>query len=141
MNTDYLKRFEPQKYTIKTFDYWTIILRKRQITIGAAIICLNREVASFALVEPREFAELSRVFQWYEHVVKKLYKASKFNYIAAMMKDEFVHFHAFPRYKEPIFLCGATYKDIYWPDAIHLDQIDTNEQLLNSIYSAFKSFV
>ena len=50
MEYEYMKRFEPENYTIHTFDYWVVLLRKRQVTLGSVIVALRREVPSFSMV-------------------------------------------------------------------------------------------
>ncbi len=139
MEYEYMKRFEPENYTIHTFDYWVVLLRKRQVTLGSVIVALRREVPSFSMVSVEEFAELSNVFSWYEKTIKKLYGAEKFNYIAAMMKDNFVHFHAFPRYNNAILRYGMEWKDDYWPGAVELAPVITEKVKLDKIYSDFIS--
>lgn len=139
MEYEYMKRFEPERYTIRTFRHWVVLLRKRQVTIGAVIVVLRREVPSFSMVTPEEFSELSEVFSWYEEITRSLYGAEKFNYIAAMMKDNFVHFHAFPRYSNTIIKYGVKWKDAYWPGAIELAPITTEQAQLDRIYSDFIS--
>ena len=56
-------------------------------------------------------AEFSEVCKWFEEKTSQLYGAEKWNYCAMMMKDEFVHFHAIPRYS----------KKINYYDIIHID--------------------
>jgi diadenosine tetraphosphate (Ap4A) HIT family hydrolase len=62
-----------------------------------------------------ESAELSCVMKWYEEKCRLLFGAEKFNYVAAMMRDNFVHFHAFPRYSKPVSRYGIEWKDDRWP--------------------------
>ena len=42
---------------------------------------------------------------------REKYGALKFNYIIMMMKDPFVHYHAFPRYDKNINMFGKEWKD------------------------------
>lgn len=139
MNYEYMKRFEPEHYTIRTFKYWVVLLRKRQVTLGSVIVALRRDVPSFSMVCAEELAELSEVFYWYEKIIKDLYGAEKFNYIAAMMKDNFVHFHAFPRYRDTVLRHGIEWRDVYWPGAVELAPIITEQIQLDKIYNDFIS--
>ncbi len=139
MEYDFMRRFEPERYTIRTFRYWVVLLRKRQVTLGSVIVALRRQVTSFSMVSSEEFAELSEVFLWYETTVMKLYGAEKFNYIVAMMKDNFVHFHAFPRYKGVVIRHNLEWQDIYWPGAVEMAPVTTERFQLDQIYSDFIS--
>ncbi len=60
---------------------------------------------------PEEGAEFSKVINWYEELCREKFGAIKFNYIIMMMKDPFVHYHAFPRYDKLIKLFDMDWKD------------------------------
>ena len=51
-----------------------------------------------------------------------------------MMKDYFVHHHAFPRYDEDVNLFNMEWKDVDWPGAINFkDGIKLEEDKLQEI--------
>ena len=39
-----------------------------------------------------------------------------------MMKDNFVHYHAFPRYDKEISMFGIEWKDEDWPGALNFKE-------------------
>lgn len=53
---------------------------------------------------PEEGAEFPEVIKWYEKLCREKFGTIKFNYIITMMKDPFVHYHAFPRYDKKVNL-------------------------------------
>lgn len=67
---------------------------------------------------PEEGAEFPEVICWYEQLCTEKFGAVKFNYIIMMLKDYFVHYHAFPRYDKDIEKFDVKWKDNDWPRAI-----------------------
>ena len=65
-----------------------------------------------------EGAEFTEVVKWYEDTCKNKFGAVKFNYVIMMMKDFFVHYHAFPRYDKDINMFDLDWKDNDWPKGI-----------------------
>lgn len=85
---------------------------------------------------PEEGAEFPKVIRWYEEVCIKKFGAVKFNYMIMMMKDYFVHYHAFPRYDKDVVLFDKTWKDADWPGAINFKSgLQLSEEELEKIKS------
>lgn len=118
MDYKFMEAFHPNETLVKEFKYWLILVRENQLTLGDCYFVLKREIASFSEMKSEEGAELSVVMEWYEDKCRSLYGADKFNYVAAMMKDNFVHFHAFPRYSKPVTRYGIEWIDERWPGLI-----------------------
>lgn len=118
MMYDFANAFHPEKTLIKEFDYWIILVRENQLTLGDVYFVLKSGVPHFSDMRPEEAAELSIAMKWYEDKCRKLFGAVKFNYIAAMMRDDFVHFHAFPRYSSPVSRYGIEWNDDKWPGLV-----------------------
>ena len=133
MKYEFMKKFKPETNIVKEFTYWIVVIREKQITLGSMIIILKREVPSVADVLPEEAAEFPTVVRWFESLTKKLYGAEKFNYIIAMMKDSFVHYHAIPRYSKAIEKYGQTWEDICWPGLIQFKSIKIDDEVLEQI--------
>ena len=117
-NYVFMDVFNPEKNLIKEFDHWVILVREGQVTLGDCLVILKREIQSFGEMTRSESAELGEVLQWYEKRCRDLYGALKFNYITAMMRDNFVHFHAFPRYSTVVNRYGIDWVDEKWPRVI-----------------------
>ena len=127
-NYDFMAAFHPDKTLIKEFDYWLVLLREGQVTLGDCIIVLKREALFWGDMTETESKEFSSVLKWYEEKCRTTFGAIKFNYIAAMMRDNFVHFHAFPRYNDTVKKYGIEWKDERWPRVIQFgdSQCDSN---------------
>lgn len=140
MNYEFMKKFKPDENTVKEFDYWIVTIRERQITLGSMIIILKREVSSLGEVTPEEMAELPKVAHWFENVTRDLFGAEKFNYVIAMMKDNFVHYHAIPRYSRKINAYGSEWNDESWPGLIQFKGIDINKDINSLIIKDIREF-
>lgn len=108
---DFMKKFRPDELCIKEFENWIIVLRRKQTTLGDAVILLKREVPDISKMNKKESTEFPSVVQWYEDICRKKFGAEKFNYVVMMMHDNYVHYHAFPRYNKKV-----NYFDINWED-------------------------
>jgi diadenosine tetraphosphate (Ap4A) HIT family hydrolase len=132
-------RFNVKERFVKDFQYWTIIVRPNQVTLGACLFLLKRDATSLAMVEPEEIIELVEIVKWFEYRATTIFRAEKFNYVAAMMKDPFVHFHAFPRYSTEQFLYGVNWRDEAWPRIVELKGSETNAETLTAVRDALRS--
>lgn len=133
-NLEFMSKFKPETRCIKEFEYWIVLIRGRQATLGDVVILLKREIPSVADMLPEEGAEFPKVIKWYEEVCTKKFGAVKFNYIIMMMKDYFVHYHAFPRYDKEIDLFDMKWSDTDWPGAINFKSgIELDEEKLEEI--------
>ena len=138
---EHLNVFQPDKYLLKDFKHWVVLQRHKygQLTLGASILCLKRNVPSLADMTSEESAELQKVVAWFENKTKSLYGAEKFNYMALMMKDPFVHFHAFPRYSKVIERHGRQWHDQSWPVAVRVDlPVEVDDETLHKVLIEMK---
>jgi diadenosine tetraphosphate (Ap4A) HIT family hydrolase len=135
---EFMQKFKPNELCLKDFKYWVIVLRQKQLTLGDAVILLKREVASIGDATKDEFAEFPLVIKWYEKKCKALFSPDKFNYVAAMMKDNFVHFHAFPRYEEIRQFADLVWKDEQWSKPIALLDCSTDPAVLSQLLLTLK---
>ena len=121
-NLEFMAKFKPETRCIKEFKHWIVCVRGKQSTLGDVVILLKRETPSVANMLPEEAAEFPEVAKWYENLCIEKFGALKFNYIIMMMKDNFVHYHAFPRYDKEIKMFDMEWKDNDWPGAINFTQ-------------------
>ena len=135
---DFMKKFKPDELCLKEFNHWIIVLRQKQLTLGDAVILLKREVPSIADTNPEEFAEFPMVVAWYEKICKELFSPDKYNYVAAMMKDNFVHFHAFPRYSTERDFAGKKWIDEQWAKPIALLDCPVENNILEALLAQMK---
>ena len=133
-NLDFMSKFKPETRCIKEFEYWIVCIRGKQATLGDAVIILKREIPSVADMLPEEAAEFPKVIKCYEEICTKKFGAKKFNYFIMMMKDHFVHYHAFPRYDKDVNLFDIEWRDNDWPGPINFKGgIELAEEKLNEI--------
>lgn len=133
MNMEFMKKFKPEENALKDFKHWIVVIREKQVTLGDAVIILKRNIPSMAEMAPEEAAELPIIAKWYEERIKSIYPAEKFNYVAAMMKDNFVHFHVFPRYSKNIMWYGINWADEEWPRVIKFKNVEIPRDVLDEI--------
>lgn len=127
------ERFKVEQHLVKEFTHWLVVVRPSQVTLGDCLILIKRPVESIGDLRADEAQELPRVVAWYEKRAREAFHAERFNYIAAMMKDPYVHFHAFPRYSAEQTKYGITWKDEVWPNVIEFKKVDTPEETLLAI--------
>ena len=111
MDLEFMKKFRPNELCVKEFKYWIVCVRAKQVTLGDVVILLKRETENVSGMLPEEGAEFPEVIKWYENICRERLGAVKFNYIIMMMKDPFVHYHAFPRYDKNIIMFGKEWED------------------------------
>lgn len=133
---DFMSKFKPETRCIKEFEYWIICIRSKHTTLGSSVILLKREISSVANMTPEESVEFPEVIKWYEEVCMKRFGAVKFNYMMMMMKDPFVHYHAFPRYDKEVNLF-----DIIWSDKNTLSNFSSVESLDERLLLKIKDYM
>lgn len=133
MNLEFLGRYNRPELLLKEFKYWIIAIRENVVTLGSCVIILKSGKPSLKDVSNEEMSEFSEVCKWFEEKTKELYGAIKWNYLALMMKDEYVHFHAIPRYNKEINLYNRIWKDEDFPLATKLNKIDVDNNTLMKI--------
>ena len=131
-------KFQPERLTVKEFDHWFVTVRTKQVTLGAVVILLKRTEPSLAGLESAEALELPLVVKWFEDAASSIFGAEKFNYIAAMMKDPFVHFHALPRYSQEKTFAGRQWVDKYWPKVATLEDVATTDEELEALVETYR---
>ncbi len=119
MNETILK-FDYPRSLIKEYDYWVVLLRPDQVTLGSLVIACKENVESVPLISKEANQEFREVCLDMEVLMKKVFNADKFNYLALMMVDKEVHFHFLPRYKEDVQFKHFFFKDKSWPGAPNL---------------------
>lgn len=133
MNLEFAGRFNKPELLLKEFNHWVVILREGVVTLGSCIIILKSGKSFLKDVSNEEMSEFPEICKWFEEKTKELYGAVKWNYLALMMKDEFVHFHAIPRYDKEINLYNRVWKDEDFPLPTKLNKIEVENDILMKI--------
>jgi diadenosine tetraphosphate (Ap4A) HIT family hydrolase len=113
-----LEKFSVDENHLAESEYWLVTLRPKQIALGALMLLPRQPIDDFDALRAPEAADLFHVVARCQVVLRRTFAADKFNLIAAMMKDNFVHFHLVPRYSERRELAGTAWIDSDWPGLI-----------------------
>jgi diadenosine tetraphosphate (Ap4A) HIT family hydrolase len=115
----------PINATIQTFGHpdtlvadlgeWIVLLRPRQVTLGALVLAAAHDATAFGDLPTAHFSALSAAVARVERALKETLHCDKLNYLMLMMVDPHVHFHVIPRYAKPATFLGQTYADPFWP--------------------------
>ena len=135
---EFAGRFNRADLVIKEFTHWVVILRENVTTLGSCIFILKSGKPFLSEVSNEEMAELAQVHNWFETKTKELYGAEKWNYCAMMMKDEFVHYHAIPRYSKVVNAYGREWIDEDWPKGTKLGKLEVDSKVLVEIINDLK---
>lgn len=133
MNLEFAGRLNKPELVLKNFKYWVIILKEGGTTLGHSVVILKTNKATFSDVTEEEMAEFPIVCKWFEDRTKTVFGAEKWNYCAMMMKEEFVHFQAVPRYSKIINLYNTEWKDVDWPKRPNFSKLEISEDILIKI--------
>ena len=110
-----MRKFGYPESLIREYQYWAILLRPAQVTLGSLVLAAKSDVVAFGQLPPGAYAELATVTREIETVLLAEVDYAKINYLMLMMVDPHVHFHVIPRYQEAKTLEGVTIGDAGWP--------------------------
>lgn len=133
MNLNFAGRLYKPELVLKDFKYWIVILKEGGTTLGHSIIILKSNKPTFSDISQEEMSEFSLVCKWFEEKTKNAFCAEKWNYCAMMMKEEFVHFQAVPRYSKSVNKYGILWEDIDWPKRPNFGKLEISEDVLQTI--------
>jgi diadenosine tetraphosphate (Ap4A) HIT family hydrolase len=110
-----LQKFGYPQSLVKEHDYWCILLRPQQVTLGSLVLAAKTEATAFADLPRAAFSELATVIPEIEHSLKRFNAYSKINYLMLMMVDPHVHMHVIPRYESTQVFDMVAFPDKGWP--------------------------
>lgn len=110
-----LRKFGYPQSLVKEHDYWCILLRPQQVTLGSLVLAAKSEATAFADLPRAAFSELATVIPEIEHSLQRFNPYDKINYLMLMMVDLHVHMHVIPRYAVPQVFDGIGFPDSGWP--------------------------
>ena len=113
-NATELKFGDPDTRIAQTAS-WTVLLRPRQVTLGALVLVCREPVQAFSAVSAAAFADLQHVVQGVERMLRQAVDYERINYLMLMMVDPDVHFHVIPRYSSARRFADIDYPDTGWP--------------------------
>jgi diadenosine tetraphosphate (Ap4A) HIT family hydrolase len=132
--------FSEDRFLFET-KHWLVVLRSKQVTIGATVLIAKSDATSFSSLMPKEFLDLQIAIEKLEDMYQRALKPDKINYLALMMVDPNPHFHVLPRYAAPRTLQNRAFVDAAWPKPTNMADVialTTGEQteLVNQLRNA-----
>lgn len=128
-----MRKFGARQTIIRSYQYWSALLRPAQVTLGALVLVAHEPAKAFSELRPESFTELHIITKDIEIALKKAFQNDKINYLMLMMVDPDVHFHVIPRYAQPKQFANIEFFDAGWPAMPDLGQINKTEKATNQL--------
>ncbi|MBK6959073.1 MAG: HIT family protein [Nitrosomonas sp.] len=137
-----MRKFGAPQTIIRSYQYWSVMLRPAQATLGALVLAAHEPAEAFSQLSPASFIELHAITGHIESALAKAFQYDKINYLMLMMVDPDVHFHVIPRYAQPRQFADREFIDAGWPAMPNLGQINKtdaaiNQRIMNYIQSCW----
>lgn len=137
-----MRKFGAPQTIIRQYQYWSVMLRPAQATLGALVLAAHEPAEAFSQLSPESFTELHSITGQIESALTKAFQYDKINYLMLMMVDPDVHFHVIPRYAQPRQFADREFIDAGWPAMPNLGQINKtdaaiNQRIMNYIQSCW----
>lgn len=137
-----MRKFGAPQTIIRQYQYWSVMLRPAQATLGALVLAAHEPAEAFSELSPASFTELHTITGHIESALAKAFQNDKINYLMLMMVDPDVHFHVIPRYAQPRQFADMEFIDAGWPAMPNLGQINKtdaaiNQRIMNYIQSCW----
>ncbi len=126
-----MRKFGAPQTIIRSYQYWSVLLRPAQATLGALVLAAHEPAAAFAQLSPASFAELHGVTRDIEAALTQAFHYDKINYLMLMMVDPDVHFHVLPRYAQLKTFAGLEFTDAGWPAVPNLGHVNATDAAIN----------
>lgn len=118
---DTIDRFGYPETLVADFDYWVLLVRPAQPTLGSLILAAKSEATAFGELPAGAHAELQPITSAIEAVLGQIIGYERINYLMLMMVDPHVHFHVIPRYDGDRRLGNLVIADAGWPGPPNLN--------------------
>ncbi len=128
-----IKVFGYPDTVLKEYEYWTVLLRPDQVTLGTVVIANKSNATHLGEVPESQWSEFSKVSREVELALINTFGAEKFNYLALMMKDPNVHFHVVPRYSKSVTFEETMFEDKDWPLKTELNPIEVQKDVFEDL--------
>lgn len=133
------------QWTIKEYQYWTLLLNDDQRYLGRAYVWLVREggMQRFSEITDVEYTELHIVMREYENALKELWDPDFMNYawLANLISEHggHGHLHLIPRYINSRTFAGVEFIDGRWgKNCFPSEQFKPSEEILTQLRDALK---
>lgn len=109
-------KFQSEKNLIKEYTHWILVVRPKQVKLGACVAITKRHIEKMSDVTPDEMKEYSKVAKGIESALKTAFDYTAIHHMVMMFKDKHIHFHIFPRYDSNREFAGIEWVDDFNPD-------------------------
>lgn len=134
-----ITKFGYPETVVKEYGHWLVMLRPVQVTLGSLVIAAKSEATHLGEIDEGKWSEFATVCSETEDLLRRVFGAEKFNYLALMMVDPHVHFHLIPRYSAPVIFNSKEYVDADWPSKTELKAMELSEEDIISVQEALTS--
>ncbi len=132
-------QFDLENNLIKEYNYWTLLVRKKNVKLGSCVAILKREAFPLSEVTPEEMAEYAILTNEIENSLRKSFNPHLVHHLALMFIDKHIHFHIIPRYSESVEFAGISWEDDNIPDPLIQKRGELSQEVLNQIKDKIKS--
>lgn len=126
-----MRKFGAPQTVIRQYQYWSVMLRPAQVTLGAMVLVAHEPARTFSELSAGSFTELHEITAQIELALAKAFHNDKLNYLMLMMVDPDVHFHIIPRYAQPRQFDNIEFLDSGWPAMSDLAQTNKTDEVIN----------
>lgn len=131
-----LEKFGYPSTLIHSYQYWSVLLRPQQATLGSLILGAHSDAESFADLPAAAFTELYEITNHIESCLTRCFNYDKVNYLMLMMVDPHVHYHVIPRYELERSFGTTIVTDSGWPGPPDLStEIGLNNEQKKQLHS------
>lgn len=135
------EKIDYERYSLKTYKYWTVYLHCSQIYLGRCYIALNRDgnIDPYLETTPEEKAELEIIIAEIHRALDALYQPDIYNYANFRNTWPKCHWHVIPRYNKYRKIDGQVFTDNNWDRnyAPYDKGFAISEKILNKILDDF----
>jgi diadenosine tetraphosphate (Ap4A) HIT family hydrolase len=131
--TDFRATFRLDELTVVEGDHWVVSVRPGQLTLGSMVVSSRTGLLDFVDLDAAASEELGRAFGEVERLARELLGAVRVNFVALMMKDPVIHFHALPRFDATVERYGRTWEDADWPGPPTFGPAPTEDDVLAAL--------
>jgi len=133
---DTMRKFGAPQTIIHSFEYWSVLLRPVQATLGALVLAAHEPARAFSELSVASFVEMHAVINQIEFTLTRAFQYDKINYLMLMMVDPDVHFHIIPRYAQTRLFADMEFVDTGWPAVPQLGHINETGDKINQLIIA-----
>ena len=135
----FAEKFDSDNLLVFKTDYWSVLVRKNQVTLGGLVLAANRNFISASDLQSAESDEFPKVVGRLEKMLNTAFGFDKINYLCLMMSDRHYHFHVIPRYETAKEFSGRVWIDNDWPGPPSLSAAESDMNTLISIRDILKT--